>query len=215
LLADELNKLDKYQLIFSGISDSIDNMDSIYSHLKDEVEKLDLLVIDDLQSLAEHIGTKQTIHGIAEIMHSLKAMAQSMNIAVVVTSHIKATVESRADKRPRISDLYNAAAIERAANVIMLLYRDELYNPKPGNEGLAEIIIAKQSHGELERISLSFEGRFSRFSEAGREFDFDADEPSSRGRTELDEVYAEIYQAQCDEAINHPYDIDTSLHPDD
>ncbi|MDX8405720.1 MAG: DnaB-like helicase C-terminal domain-containing protein [Mariprofundus sp.] len=215
LLVIAVSELDECQLILSGATDSLADMESIQARLNDEAEKLDLLVIDDLQSLAEHIGIKQSMQGIVGIMQALKTMAKALNIAVVVTSHIKSTVESRAEKRPRISDLYNAAAIERTADVIMLLYRHELYNPKPSNEGLAEIMIAKQSHGELERLQFTYEGKFSRFSET--EWRFENNELSSWDRTELHQVYDEMNQAMFEEAIKHPYtdDVDTSLHPDD
>jgi len=109
------------------------------------------------------MSIKQSVKGISTIIHVLKNMAKELEIAVVVTSHIKPIVESRFDKRPRITDLYAASTIEQNADVVMFLYRDEIYHRKPDNESLAEIIVAKQNYGALSSVCLIFEAKSGRF----------------------------------------------------
>jgi len=160
---EEINHLHRGNLSIGESSESLPDIQCMCRRLKQSEQGLDLLVLDDLQSLAERIGIKQSAKGISTIIHALKTMAQELEIAVVVTSQLKRPLDYRADKHPVISDLYAASIIEQKADVIMFLYRDEVYNRKPDNEGLAEIIVAKQNHGEPGSIRLIFEANFGRF----------------------------------------------------
>jgi len=110
---------------------------------------LDIVLVDDLQSLAESMGIKRSAKGMASLMRELHTIARDLDVAVIVTARLNAAVESRADKRPRMSDLYQFKAIEPEADVIMLLYRDEMYHSRPEYEGLMELIIVKNRRGEL------------------------------------------------------------------
>jgi len=124
---------------------------------------LDIVLVDDLQSLAGSMGVKHSAKGMVSLMRGLHTIARELDVAVIVTARLNAAVESRADKRPRISDLYQTRAIEPEAYVIMLLYRDEMYHHRPEYEGLMEIIVAKRRRGELGMAALLFWPEFSRF----------------------------------------------------
>jgi len=124
---------------------------------------LDLIVVDDLQALHKQLSIHQGAPSISAIIWTLKNIAKELDVAIIVTSNLKPSLELRDDKRPMISDLYQAEVIEQAADVIMLLYREEAYRTLPVHQGLAEIFIAKQHEGELTTIKLKFEGKYCQF----------------------------------------------------
>jgi len=125
--------------------------------------ELDLIIIDYLQLMQVAGTTENRATEISEISRSLKAMAKELQVPVVALSQLNRSLEQRPNKRPIMSDLRESGAIEQDADVIVFIYRDEVYNEDSPDKGKAEIIIAKQRNGPIGMVPLTFLGQFTRF----------------------------------------------------
>jgi len=132
--------------------------------LKSE-HNISLIIIDYLQLMKGKDGNERREQEISEISRSLKALAKELNIPVIALSQLNRKVEDRENKRPRLADLRESGAIEQDADLIVFLYRDEVYNQREDNpnRGIAEIIIGKHRNGPLGKVKLAFLEKFTSF----------------------------------------------------
>lgn len=122
-----------------------------------------MVVLDYLQLMQGSKNSESRQQEISEISRSLKALARELNVPVIALSQLSRAVESRQDHRPQLSDLRESGAIEQDADVVVLLVREDYYNATSENEGIAEVIIAKQRNGPVGPIKLQFTKEFMRF----------------------------------------------------
>jgi len=131
--------------------------------LAKEHGQLGLIVIDYLQLMQVPGNIENRTAEISEISRSLKALAKELRVPVIALSQLNRSLEQRADKRPIMSDLRESGAIEQDADLVVFIYRDEVYHDNSPDKGTAEIIIAKQRNGPIGKVRLTFLGQYTCF----------------------------------------------------
>lgn len=124
---------------------------------------LGLIVVDYLQLMQVQGTTENRATEISEISRSLKSLAKELSVPIIALSQLNRGVEQRTDKRPVMSDLRESGAIEQDADLIVFIYREEVYNPETPRKGVADITIAKQRNGPIGDFPLTFVGRYTKF----------------------------------------------------
>ncbi len=124
---------------------------------------IQLIILDYLQLMQGPSRAENRQQDISEISRSLKALARELSVPLVAISQLSRAVEQRSDRRPQLSDLRESGAIEQDADVVLLLLREEYYNPTEENKGIADIIIAKQRNGPVDTLKLAFISEYMRF----------------------------------------------------
>lgn len=131
--------------------------------LRSEAGELGLVVVDYIQLMTGRTSAESRQVEVAEISRGLKLLARELECPVVALAQLNRGLEQRADKRPMLSDLRESGSLEQDADIVMFLYREEVYEKTPENEGIAELILAKQRNGPTGKVMLSFLGHHTRF----------------------------------------------------
>jgi replicative DNA helicase len=168
-LADGLHRLAETK-IFIDDSPGISTLEmrAKARRLKQE-HGLDLLVVDYLQLIQGRGRNDNRTSEVSQISRDLKMLAKELDIPVVALSQLSRAPETRTDHRPQLSDLRESGSIEQDADMVAFLYRDEIYNPTEENQGMAELIVAKQRNGPIGVVQLAFLKEFTRFENLWRE----------------------------------------------
>ncbi len=131
-------------------------------------QDIKLIILDYLQLMRGSSNIENRQQEISEISRSLKALARELSVPIIAISQLSRAVEARTDHRPQLSDLRESGAIEQDADVVVLLLREDYYNPNTENQGTAEAIIAKQRNGPVGSLKLAFIKEYTRFENIAR-----------------------------------------------
>ena len=127
---------------------------------------LDLIVVDYLQLMPAGIRTENRVQEVSYISRSLKGLARELDVPVVAASQLSRAVEQRTEKRPLLADLRDSGSLEQDADVVIFIYRDELYNPETDKQHIAEIIVSKHRNGPTGTVQLFFRKHLAQFLDA-------------------------------------------------
>ncbi len=145
-------------------------MVTVCKQLDKELEHgISMVIVDYMQLMQGNKKTQSREQEIAEISRSMKGLAKDLNIPVIALSQLNRALENRSDKRPQLSDLRESGSIEQDADIILFIYRDEVYNEESEKKGTSEIIIAKHRNGPTGMIELAFVGKYTKFANLARE----------------------------------------------
>jgi len=139
--------------------------------LKSQVGSLGMIVIDYLQLMTGRSSAENRQVEVSELSRGLKILAREIETPVVALSQLSRGLEMRADKRPMLADLRESGSIEQDSDVVMFIFREEVYDPKPENAGQAEIIVAKHRSGPTGIAQLAFLPQYTRFANMARGFE--------------------------------------------
>ena len=136
--------------------------------LRSQLGDLGLIIIDYVQLMTGRSGAESRQVEVSEISRSLKILARELETPVVALAQLNRALEQRADKRPMLSDLRESGSLEQDADVVMFLYRDEVYDPESQDRGTAEVIVAKHRNGPVGKVRLAWLDRYTKFANMAR-----------------------------------------------
>jgi replicative DNA helicase len=136
--------------------------------LKARQGDLGLIIVDYLQLMSGRHSAENRQVEVSEISRGLKVLARELEVPVMALSQLSRNLEGRVDKRPVLADLRESGSLEQDADVVMFLYRDEVYNPESADRGTAEVIVAKHRNGPTGKAQLAFLDHFTRFANMAR-----------------------------------------------
>jgi replicative DNA helicase len=136
--------------------------------LKSQLGDLGMIIIDYVQLMTGRSNAENRQVEVSEISRNLKILARELEVPVIALAQLNRGLEQRADKRPMLSDLRESGALEQDADIVMFLYRDEVYNPDSQDRGTAEIIIAKHRNGPVGKVRLAWLDHYTKFANMAR-----------------------------------------------
>jgi len=136
--------------------------------LKSRLGELGVIIVDYLQLMSTRTNAENRQVEVSEISRGLKILARELEVPVVALSQLSRNLEMRADKRPVLADLRESGSLEQDADVVMFLYRDEIYNPESPDRGTAEVILSKHRNGPTGVTQLAFLDHYTRFANMAR-----------------------------------------------
>ena len=139
-----------------------------------------LIIVDYLQLMSSHVRTQSREQEISNISRGLKGLAKELDVPVIALSQLSRAVESRTDRRPQLSDLRESGSIEQDADVVMFIYRPDIYGLKSPDgaslEGIAEIIIGKQRNGPGGSVHMMWNAESATYEQMAREWRLEPDD---------------------------------------
>ena len=134
-------------------------------------EGLSLMVVDYIQLMEGSTGRRDEnrVQELSSISRGLKMLARDLEVPLICLSQLNRAPDARPDKRPMLSDLRESGAIEQDADMVLMIYRDEYYNPDSSDAGIAEVNVVKHRNGPTDRVRLSFIGKYAKFSNIAKE----------------------------------------------
>ena len=136
-----------------------------------------MVVVDYIQLMQAANFREGRVQEISEITQGLKALAKELSVPVLALSQLSRAVESRDDKKPLLSDLRESGSIEQDADVVMFLYRDEVYDTESPDQGMAEVLVAKHRSGPTGRVKLAWLKHYTKFADMSKTSDDEAPTP--------------------------------------
>jgi replicative DNA helicase len=153
--------------------------------LKSRVGDLGMVVVDYIQLMTGRSNAESRQVEVSEISRGLKILARELEAPVVALAQLNRQLEQRVDKRPMLSDLRESGSLEQDADVVMFLYRDEVYDDQSPDKGIAEVIVAKHRNGPVGRVRMAFRGQYTRFDNMARSIPSGGPPPDSEPQADF------------------------------
>jgi replicative DNA helicase len=149
--------------------------------LKSRVGEVGVVIVDYIQLMTGRSNAESRQVEVSEISRGLKILARELEAPVVALAQLNRALEQRVDKRPMLSDLRESGSLEQDADVVMFLYRDEVYDDQSPDKGVAEVLVAKHRNGPVGKVRLAFRGQYTRFDNMARSVPVDGGPPPESG----------------------------------